>query len=56
MFADGVFRDRQTGSSWDMTGVATNGPLAGRRLARVRSDVQFWFAVAAFRPNVQIVR
>jgi hypothetical protein len=53
---DGVFRDRQTGSSWDVTGVALSGPLAGRRLVPVRHDVQFWFAVAAFVPDVRILR
>jgi hypothetical protein len=53
---DGVFRDRQTGSSWDITGLAHSGPLAGRQLAAVRHDVQFWFAVAAFVPDARILR
>jgi hypothetical protein len=54
--AEGVFRDRQTGSTWDITGLARSGPLTGRRLAPVRHDVQFWFAVAAFLPEVRIAR
>jgi hypothetical protein len=52
---DGRFRDRQTGSIWDVTGRATAGPLAGRRLRPVVSDQQFWFALAAFLPDARIV-
>jgi hypothetical protein len=52
---DGQFRDRQTGSTWDITGQATAGPLAGRRLRPVISDQQFWFALAAFLPDARIV-
>jgi Protein of unknown function (DUF3179) len=51
---DGRFRDRQTGSIWDVTGAATGGPLAGRRLRPVVSDQQFWFALAAFLPDARI--
>ncbi len=53
--ADGV-RDDQTGSVWGRDGVATGGPLAGRRLRAVGHDTPFWFAVAAFRPSARIVR
>ncbi len=49
------YRDAQTGSSWDITGTATAGPLAGQRLNAVRHDVQFWFAVAAFLPKARIL-
>jgi hypothetical protein len=52
----GRFRDRETGSTWDITGTASGGPLAGRRLRQVRHDVQFWFAVAAFLPDAKILR
>jgi hypothetical protein len=52
----GGFRDRETGSTWDITGSATAGPLAGKRLRPVRHDVQFWFAVAAFLPDANIVK
>jgi Protein of unknown function (DUF3179) len=52
----GRARDRETGSTWDITGSAIAGPLAGRRLRPVRHDVQFWFAVAAFLPDATIVR
>jgi Protein of unknown function (DUF3179) len=50
----GRFRDRETGSTWDITGRATAGRLAGRRLPPVISDQQFWFALAAFLPDVRI--
>jgi Protein of unknown function (DUF3179) len=52
---DGRFRDRQTGSTWDVTGRATAGPLTGRRLRPVVGDQQFWFALAAFLPDARIV-
>jgi hypothetical protein len=51
---DGVV-DRQTGSTWDITGRATRGPLRGDRLRAVRHDQQFWFALAAFLPDARIV-
>jgi Protein of unknown function (DUF3179) len=51
----GRFRDRQTGSSWDVTGRATAGALAGHRLRPVVADQQFWFALAAFLPDARIL-
>jgi hypothetical protein len=50
----GTFRD-QTGSSWDITGRALAGPLRGTRLAALRHDEQFWFALAAFVPNARLL-
>lgn len=52
----GIFRDRQTGSSWTMTGQAVAGPLSGSRLRPLRHDDQFWFALSAFYPRAQIRR
>jgi hypothetical protein len=51
----GGVRDDQTGSAWGLDGVATGGPLAGRRLTPVLHDTPFWFAVGAFRPDARIV-
>ncbi len=51
---DGRFRDRQTASTWDITGRAVEGELRGRRLEPVIHDQQFWFAVAAFLPAAEI--
>jgi hypothetical protein len=53
---NGRFRDRQTGSIWDITGAAVSGRLEGSRLRPLRHDEQFWFALAAFAPNARIER
>lgn len=50
----GGFRDRETGSSWDLAGRATAGPLRGARLRQVPHDDQFWFALAAFFEDAEI--
>ena len=50
----GVFVDAETGSTWDVTGLATAGPLAGQRLTVAVHTVEFWFAFAAFHPDVAI--
>jgi hypothetical protein len=47
--------DRQTGSTWDILGRATSGPLAGRELAPVVSIESFWFDWAAFHPQTRIL-
>jgi hypothetical protein len=50
----GTFRDTETGSIWRMNGAATSGPLDGTQLEQVPHDDQFWFALAAFYPRVEI--
>lgn len=52
---DGGFRDQETGSSWDITGSAVSGPLAGERLAIFEHTNQFWFSWAAFFPETLIL-
>lgn len=52
----GEFRDAETGSTWDMSGQATAGPLRGTRLGQIPHDDQFWFALAAFYPRAEIRR
>ncbi|MGI8551437.1 MAG: DUF3179 domain-containing protein [Dehalococcoidia bacterium] len=55
--ADGDhFLDDQTHSTWDITGRALTGALAGRRLQPIVHTNVFWFAWAAFRPDVRIFR
>jgi hypothetical protein len=49
-----TFRDRQTGSTWDMSGRAAAGPLEGTRLEQIPHDDQFWFALAAFFDDAEI--
>lgn len=53
-FAEGQFRDRETGSIWDLTGRAVDGPLEGRSLTRVGHGNHFWFAWIVFRPDSQV--
>lgn len=48
------FVDEETGSTWDIAGVALDGPLAGRRLEPVVHGNHFWFAWAVFRPDTRI--
>lgn len=50
----GRFRDEETGSTWDVTGLALSGPLAGSRLPPVEHTTQFWFAWAAFHPRTTV--
>jgi hypothetical protein len=48
---DNVFTDAETGSTWNVSGQATSGPLAGKRLTPIPHTVVFWFAWAAFQPD-----
>ncbi len=51
---DGVIRDDQTGSAWNVFGTATDGALSGSQLRQEFAFPHFWFAWAAFRPETQI--
>ncbi len=54
-FWDGrAFRDRKTGSVWDLFGRAVAGPLKGKALTPVVHDRTFWFAWAAFLPGTRV--
>jgi len=45
--------DDQTGSTWNMSGIATDGPLAGTRLDGVpEAFVAFWFSWPLFYPDI----
>lgn len=50
----GLVLDEETGSSWEVTGLASDGPLAGRQLEPVAYAEPFWFAWAAFAPETTI--
>ncbi|MFP5253561.1 MAG: DUF3179 domain-containing protein, partial [Actinomycetes bacterium] len=53
--ADGDgFRDRETGSRWDILGRALDGPLEGTRLEPHRHLDTFWFAWVAFHPETEV--
>jgi hypothetical protein len=53
---DGAFRDRETGSTWDILGRAVDGELEGTQLEPVAYGNHFWFAWAVFKPETRIVR
>ncbi|MEW6029670.1 MAG: DUF3179 domain-containing protein [Chloroflexota bacterium] len=53
-FKDGMIFDRQTGSEWNIFGIAIAGELQGEQLAPVVSINHFWFSWAAFRPDTRI--
>ncbi len=46
--------DAGTGSTWDIFGRATSGPLAGTELHPVIATESFWFDWAAFHPDSRI--
>jgi hypothetical protein len=46
--------DEQTGSVWNILGVATDGELAGQQLTPIVKVDHFWFSWAAFRPDTRI--
>jgi hypothetical protein len=51
---DGDFTDAETGSTWNVAGQATAGPLVGKRLTPIPHTVVFWFAWAAFQPEGRV--
>ena len=46
--------DAQSGSEWNFAGVATNGPLAGRSLARVPFINDYWFDWKNYHPQTAL--
>ena len=52
---NGIFLDEQTGSTWQLDGLAIDGPLAGERLEPIaEAFVAFWFAWHAFSPSTRV--
>ncbi len=49
-----AFTDRETGSTWDLGGRATAGPLEGASLTLVPARRALWFAVAGSSPGVAL--
>ena len=52
--AGGLFTDAETGSTWNINGVAVEGPLTGSKLEPVVHGNEFWFAWAAFNPGAAV--
>ena len=49
------FVDEETGTTWTVAGVATEGDLAGTQLERIPHLDTFWFAWATYRPGSDLV-
>ena len=48
--------DAQTGSTWNILGAATAGPLAGKRLTPLVNGNHFWFSWVVFKPKTRIYK
>jgi hypothetical protein len=46
--------DAETGSEWDISGTAVAGPLAGARLERIPSTMEFWFDWQLRHPDTAV--
>lgn len=46
--------DQQTGSVWNIFGIAESGPLEGEQLTPLTAINHFWFSWAAFKPDTRI--
>ena len=53
-FKDGKIFDIQTGSEWNIFGLAVMGELQDKQLTPVVSINHFWFSWAAFKPETRI--
>ena len=53
-WTDGAYRDRETGSVWNLAGVATSGPLAGTGLEPIASRTAYWFSYRSAFPEVEV--
>ena len=51
---DGIISDAETGTEWNRFGRAIAGELAGAQLEAVVHGAEFWFAVAAFNPGIEV--
>ena len=50
----GAFTDQETGSTWDLGGSATAGPLEGASLTLLPARRALWFAIAGSSPGVAL--
>jgi hypothetical protein len=51
-----VFLDAETGSEWDISGIARSGPLAGRTLRRLPQLTDYWFDWQLYHPDTRVYR
>ena len=50
----GRFIDLETGSEWNLSGRAMQGPLSRKQLEPLVHGNHFWFSWAVFRPDTRI--
>lgn len=53
-FRDGRYVDDETGSTWNLAGEATAGPMLGVMLEPVPTLFSFWFTVSTIYPEIEI--
>lgn len=53
---DGAVVDEETGSTWTVDGLASDGPLEGTQLEALPSRFSFWFAFVASFPEATVAR
>lgn len=53
-FADGLFIDAQTNSTWNLAGKAISGELSGSQLKPIPSRSSLWFAMIASFPELSL--
>jgi hypothetical protein len=51
---DDQFKDRNTGSLWNILGQAVSGPLMGETLVPLTAVDHFWFDWVAFKPGTRV--
>lgn len=53
-YADGQYRDAETGSLWNLSGEAVSGPMEGTTLEPLPGRYTFWFAYIAAFPEADV--
>jgi hypothetical protein len=48
------FTDAETATTWDFTGLAVSGPLAGKRLKKIMTLKDYWFDWKIYHPDTKI--
>lgn len=51
---DGLFKDENTGSLWNILGQSVGGPLEGKTLTPLTAINHFWFDWVAFKPDTRV--
>jgi hypothetical protein len=46
-----LMKDKETQSTWNMSGLCVDGPLKGEQLIRIQAYQEFWHSWKSFHPN-----